>query len=64
MDEEARADGSPPERRQFLIVIDVEIIRRAKILAIERGITASTLVQQALADFLRRETAISTRQGM
>lgn len=43
-----RSKGPQPEKRQFLVVIDAEIIQRTKILAIERGVTASSLVQQAL----------------
>lgn len=62
MVEVAGTDGSPPEKRQFLVVIDAEIIRRTKILAIERGVTASAVVQQALVDFLRREALASTQQ--
>ncbi|WP_149536632.1 ribbon-helix-helix domain-containing protein [Siccirubricoccus phaeus] len=54
-------DRQGPDRRQFLVVIDAEIIRRTKILAIERGVSASSLVQQALAEFLGRETPVPTQ---
>lgn len=63
MDGDAGTDGSQPEKRQFLVVIDTEIIRRTKILAIERGVTASSIVQQALADLFQREAATSTQQS-
>lgn len=45
----------PAEKRQFLVQIDADLIRRIKILAIERDVTASNLVQQAIADFLLRQ---------
>lgn len=43
------------EKRQFLVHIDVDLIRRVKILAIERDVSASSLVQQALTAFLNQE---------
>ena len=45
-------------KRQFLVHIDADLIRRIKILAIERDVTASSLVQQAVADFLSRDSAL------
>lgn len=58
----AKASVVPAEgtlaRRQFLVHIDADLIRRTKILAIERGVTASSLVQQAVADFLLRHGAL------
>ncbi len=44
------------EKRQFLVHIEADVIRRIKILAIERGVTASSLVQQAVVDFLARQS--------
>ena len=42
----------PRVSRQFLVHIDAELIRRVKILAIDRNVTASRLVQDALIAFL------------
>jgi predicted transcriptional regulator len=42
------------KKRQFLTQIDIDLIRRIKILAIERDVSASNLVQNALAEFLAR----------
>ena len=47
---EVKVDG----RRQFLVHLDADIIRRVKILAIERGVSASSLVSEAMTEFLRR----------
>jgi hypothetical protein len=38
--------------RQFLVHLDERLIRRVKILAIERGVSASSLVGMALSAFL------------
>ena len=47
----------PPTRasagkRQFLVHIDANVIRQIKILAIDRGVSASSLVQEALLAYL------------
>ena len=55
----APPDGTR-ERRQFLVHIDAAVIRRTKILVIDRNVTASSLVQQALVEFLARQ---ATRQA-
>lgn len=47
------------DRRQFLVHIDAELIRRTKILAIELDTTASSIVQQALTEFFARQTPAS-----
>jgi hypothetical protein len=39
-------------KRQFLVHLDASLIRRIKILAIERNVSASSLVQEALLAFL------------
>ena len=39
-------------KRQFLVHLDVTLIRRIKILAIDRNVSASSLVQEALLAFL------------
>jgi hypothetical protein len=52
---EAIAPEGAAEKRQFLVQIDADLIRRIKILAIERSVTASSLVQHALAEFLGRQ---------
>ncbi|MCG7351399.1 MULTISPECIES: ribbon-helix-helix protein, CopG family [Roseomonas] len=41
-------------RKQFLVHIDADVIRRVKILALDRGVSASSLVETAIADFLAR----------
>jgi hypothetical protein len=45
------SDG-PRVSRQFLVHIDPDLIKRVKILAIDRNVTASRLVQEALSAFL------------
>jgi hypothetical protein len=39
-------------KRQFLVHIDANLIRRVKILAIDRNVSASSLVQEALSAYL------------
>ena len=39
-------------KRQFLVHVDVNVIRRIKILAIDRNVSASSLVQEALLAYL------------
>jgi hypothetical protein len=39
-------------KRQFLVHLDANLIRRIKILAIDRNVSASSLVQEALLAFL------------
>jgi hypothetical protein len=39
-------------KRQFLVQLDAGLIRRIKILAIDRNVSASSLVQEALLAFL------------
>ena len=39
-------------KRQFLVHLDDSLIRRIKILAINRNVSASSLVQEALLAFL------------
>jgi predicted transcriptional regulator len=55
MVEEAAAPEGTAEKRQFLVHIDADLIRRIKIMAIERSTTASSLVQAAVAEFLSRQ---------
>ena len=42
-------------KRQFLVHIDASLIRRVKILAIDRNVTASSVVQEALLGYLATE---------
>jgi hypothetical protein len=46
-------DGAPL-RKQFLVHIEADAICRTKILALERGVFASSIVQQALVELLAR----------
>ena len=50
-------------KRQFLVVIDAEVIRRTKILAIDQHVTASSLVLRALQDRLQRDAPIPAAQN-
>jgi predicted HicB family RNase H-like nuclease len=47
-----------PQKRQFLVQIDAGLIRRTKIMAIQRRVSASSLVEEALEDFLSRQPVI------
>jgi predicted transcriptional regulator len=49
--------GAPRTTRQFLIHLDTDLIRRVKILAIERNVTASKVVHEALVTFLSEPVA-------
>jgi predicted transcriptional regulator len=51
------------EKRQFLVHIDADLIRQIKILAIDRSVTASSLVQQAITEFLSRGGQSQTGAG-
>ena len=39
-------------KRQFLVHIEASLIRRIKVLAIDRNVSASSLVQEALIAYL------------
>lgn len=41
-------------RKQFLVHIDADVVRRVKILALDREVSASSLVEKALIEFLAR----------
>ena len=49
----------PRSKRQFLVHIDAKLIRRIKILALDRNVTASSLVQEALLAYLATASAPS-----
>ena len=65
MDDVKSATHTPRTTRQFLIHIEIDVIRQVKILAIDRNVTASRLVQEALISFLRasREVPAATSPG-
>jgi hypothetical protein len=48
----------PRVTRQFLVHIDATLIRRVKILAIDRNISASKVVQEALIAFVANAGAM------
>ena len=50
---------APRGKRQFLVHIDANLIRRIKILALDRDVTASSLVQEALQGYLATAAASS-----
>ena len=52
--EDDRTDSEGPARKQFLVHIEADVIRRVKILALDRGVSASSLVQEAIVEFLSR----------
>ena len=54
MSKEGRSGNGSVARKQFLVHIDAELIRRVKILAVERGVSASSLAQEATIKFLAR----------
>jgi hypothetical protein len=50
---DARPKAAPrAEKRQFLVHLDAALIRRIKVLAIDRNVSASSLVQDALLAYL------------
>ena len=49
-------------KRQFLVHLDTELIRRIKILAINRKVTASSIVQSALLDYLAAQQTIPSNK--
>jgi hypothetical protein len=59
--EDEKTEGEAAARKQFLVHIDAALIRRVKKLAIDREVTASSLVQEAIADFLSRSQAPGTK---
>ena len=50
-----------PDRKQFLVHIDANLIRRVKILALDREVTASSLVQAAIVDMLAKNDAVKAQ---
>ena len=56
-----RTEGQGPARKQFLVHIDAHVIRRVKILAINRGVSASSLVEEAIIEFLSRRQQPGTK---
>ena len=59
MDPERPGEKAPRGKRQFLVHIDANLIRRIKILALDRNVTASSLVQEALLAYLATAAASS-----
>jgi hypothetical protein len=59
LDPERPGAKAPRGKRQFLVHIDADLIRRIKILALDRNVTASSLVQEALRAYLATAAASS-----
>ena len=57
MNPERPGAKAPRGKRQFLVHIDADLIRRIKILALDRNVTASSLVQEALLAYLATAAA-------
>ena len=61
---EGKPDKPPGNKRQFLVHIDANLIRRIKILAIDRNVTASSLVEEAMLGYLAAaKAAIKGKSG-
>lgn len=60
MNEPSSAPGALRATRQFLVHLDTELIRRVKITAIDRNVTASKIVQEALVYFLAAKVVATT----
>lgn len=52
--DDSNPPGGAPLRKQFLVHIEADLIRFTKILALEQGVSASSIVQQALVELLDR----------
>jgi hypothetical protein len=59
-----KSDKATSRKRQFLVHIDANLIRRIKILAIDRDVTASSLVEEAMLIYLAAaKAAINGKSG-
>lgn len=54
MGKDGKGGADAAGRKQFLVHIDADVIRRVKILALDREVSASSLVEQSLIEFLAR----------
>jgi hypothetical protein len=50
-------------KRQFLVHLDASLIRRIKVLAIDRNVSASSLVQEALLAYLPAASGASATES-
>lgn len=64
LSDDERAESKGPARKQFLVHIDADLIRRVKILALDRGVSASSLVQEAIVELLSRGASPGNRTAV
>jgi hypothetical protein len=57
MNRQRAARSDPRATRQFLVHIDVDLIRQVKITAINQNVTASRIVEDALISYLSSDVA-------
>ena len=64
MDDNNHAGTAVRRTRQFLVHLDSDLIRRIKILAIERNVSASSLVQRGMLEFLATDAGIPRKKNL
>jgi hypothetical protein len=54
---------SPQEKHEFLVILDSGLIKEMKLAAIERDVTASSVVEQAVKQWLKRMRSGGHKKG-